>query len=314
MQHDNVGRVRALAFAVVGRRSHLGDDGGFGTQLGRNHTRTARTFAGAAFPCARRRLVGRRRRLCRNNAVRQARGHGPRGDCSQCRTSLQPSLKKATAGPACRRPGRPTRGRLGPAYYSLDVPENTLLTRRSRKYATHSSAPTTRDLVNGSRTSFLASRRRSARPRRHAGGRRPASAARRASWGFVILEVRRVLELLLGPAHLQLDYGGVVIAAGHGGIATSAGAAAGVGGNGLERAHIDGDALFPDAEESAYAHDQPEDLAVLVEQHVTHVADVCVVGAKDIGAFEFGENPVVRALRRDEFRGVMRGGIGFRRR
>src|SRR5215813_413595 len=74
--------------------------------------------------------------------------------------------------------------------YSLDVPENTLLTRRSRKYATHSSAPTTRDLVNGSRTSFLASRRRSARPRRHAGGRRPASAARRACWRLVILEVR----------------------------------------------------------------------------------------------------------------------------
>src|SRR5499427_2361492 len=183
----------------------------------------------------------------------------------------------------------------------------TLLTRRSRKYATHSSAPTTRDLVNGSRTPLLASRRRSTWPRRHAGGRRPASAARRACRRLVILEVRRVLELLLGPAHFELDHGGVVIATGHGGVATSA-AATGVGGNGLERARIDGDALFPDAEEPAHTHDQPEDLAVLVEQHVTHVADVCVVRAEHIGALELGENPMVRALRSDEFRGVVRDG------
>src|SRR5499427_10312265 len=111
----------------------------------------------------------------------------------------------------------------------------TLLTRRSHQYATHSSTPTTRDLVNGPRTPLLASRRRSARPRRHAGGRRPASAARRACRRLVILEVRRVLELVLGPADFELDHGGVVIAAGHGCIATSAGAAAaGVGGNRLE--------------------------------------------------------------------------------
>src|SRR5215468_5190629 len=150
----------------------------------------------------------------------------------------------------------------------------TLLTRRSRQYATHSSAPTIRDLVNGLRTPLLASRRRSVRPRRHAGGRRPARAARRACRRLVVLEVRRVLELLLGPADFELDHGGVVVAAGHGGIATSAGAAAaaGVGGNRLECAHIDGDALFADAEESAHTHDQPEDLAVLVEQHVTHIA------------------------------------------
>src|SRR5205085_101144 len=63
---------------------------------------------------------------------------------------------------------------------------------------TPSSAPTTRDLVNVPRTSLLASRRRSGRPRRHAGGRRPASAARRACRRLVILEVRRVLELVLG--------------------------------------------------------------------------------------------------------------------
>src|SRR6516164_7763219 len=186
----------------------------------------------------------------------------------------------------------------------------TLLTRRSRQYATRSSAPTTRDLVNVPRTSSLAPRRRSGRPRRHAGGRRPARAARRACRRLVVLEVRRVLELLLGPAHLELDHSGVIVAAGHSGVATSAGAAGGVGGNRLERVHIDGDALFPDTEEAAHADDQAEDLAVLVEQHVTDVADVRVVRAEDIGAFEFGENPLVRALRRDEFRGVMRDGRG----
>src|SRR5262245_15824192 len=143
-----------------------------------------------------------------------------RGCC--CRRAAP--LKNATAGPACRRPDRPTPGRLSSRLrYSLDVPD---------KYATRSSAPTTRDLVNVPRTSLLASRGRSGRPRRHAGGRRPASAARRACRRLVILEVRRVLELVLGPADFELDHGGVVIAADHG-IATSAGAAAGVGGNRL---------------------------------------------------------------------------------
>src|SRR5262249_34378377 len=61
--------------------------------------------------------------------------------------------------------------------------------------------------------------------------------------------------------------------------ATSA-AATGVGGNGLERAHIDGDALFSDAEESAHTYDQPEDLAVLVEQHVTHVPMCALSGPR----------------------------------
>src|SRR6516225_1060721 len=206
----------------------------------------------------------------------------------------EPRLKK-------RRPGRLVADpavQLGTSSsrlrYSLDVPNNTLLTHHPRQHATWLNIP---------RAPLLASRRRSARPRRHAGGRRPASPARRACRRLVILEVRRVLELLLSPAHFELDHGGVVIAAGHGGVATSA-AATSVGGNRLERAHIDGDALFSDAKESAHTHDQPEDLAVLVEQHVTHVADVCVVGAKDIGALEFGENPLVRALRRDEFRSL----------
>src|SRR5262249_54314234 len=85
----------------------------------------------------------------------------------------------------------------------------TLLTRRSRQHPPRSWARTTRVLVNVPRTSLLAPRRRSGRPRRHAGGRRPASAARRACRRLVILEVRRVLELVLGPADFELDRGGV---------------------------------------------------------------------------------------------------------
>src|SRR5262245_21440423 len=52
--------------------------------------------------------------------------------------------KKRRPGRLCRRPGRPTPGRLRPAYathssrlrYSLDVPDNTLLTHRPRQHAT----------------------------------------------------------------------------------------------------------------------------------------------------------------------------------
>src|SRR5262249_35558661 len=107
--------------------------------------------------------------------------------------------QNATAGPACGRPDRATPGRLSSRLrYSLDVPD---------KYATRSSTPTTRPLVNVSRPSFSASCGRSGRPRRHAGGRRPASAARRACRRLVILEVRRVLELVLGPADFELDHG-----------------------------------------------------------------------------------------------------------
>src|SRR5262245_47813890 len=79
---------------------------------------------------------GRRRRFCRNNAARQARGHGRGGDCSQYRTSLQPSVK-ATAGPALS-PTRPSNSGTPSSRlrYSLDVPDNTLLTHRPRQHAT----------------------------------------------------------------------------------------------------------------------------------------------------------------------------------
>src|SRR5262245_8495996 len=45
--------------------------------------------------------------------------------------------QNATAGPACRRPDRPTLGRLSSRLrYSLDVPDNTQLTHRPRQHAT----------------------------------------------------------------------------------------------------------------------------------------------------------------------------------
>src|SRR5262249_62048017 len=135
----------------------------------------------------------------------------PRSDCGESRDIVADKLKK-------RQPGRLI---ADPAVQPRDafVPL-TLLTRRSQQYATHSSAPTTRDLVNVPRTPLLASCLRSGRARRHPGGRRPANAARRACRRLVVLEVRRVLELVLGPADLELDHGGVVVAAGHGGVAT----------------------------------------------------------------------------------------------
>src|SRR5262249_39835668 len=56
-----------------------------------------------------------------------------RGCC--CRRAAP--LKNATAGPACRRPDRPTPGRLSfRLRYSLDVPDNTQLTHRPRQHAT----------------------------------------------------------------------------------------------------------------------------------------------------------------------------------
>src|SRR5262245_45695602 len=60
----------------------------------------------------------------------------PRSCCGEFADVVagEPHPRNATAGPACRRPGRPTPGRLRPAYalltrplYSLDAPDNTLL-------------------------------------------------------------------------------------------------------------------------------------------------------------------------------------------
>src|SRR5215471_11707448 len=141
---------------------------------------------------------------------------------------------------------------------------------------------------------LAAGRRRGRRrgARRHAGGR-GATAAARARRRLVILEVRRILELILGPTHFEFYHGGIVIARRS---ATAARAATRVVGNGLERAHVDGDVLFADAEKSTHADDEPEDFALLVEQHVIHVADVGIVRTEHIGAFELRENPLVLTL------------------
>src|SRR5262245_53312636 len=141
MQDDHVGRAAALALVVVRRRSYLGDDGGFGTQLGRNHTRTARTFTGADFL------------LAHDETLAAARGR----DCAE--TRMRDKLERAPAqrlrrisGCCCRRAASLERdGRAGlsptPAVqlrdafvpltlYSLDAPDNTLLAHRPRQYAT----------------------------------------------------------------------------------------------------------------------------------------------------------------------------------
>src|SRR5262249_54568964 len=124
-------RVAALALAVVRRRSHLGDDGGFGTQLGRNHMRTARTFAEADLTCATRKARRvRRRRLCRNNDARQAR---PRAPAQRLRRI--PDVVAGEPHPKTRRPGRPVADptvQLRDAFVPLTLPtqRSTLLTIR----------------------------------------------------------------------------------------------------------------------------------------------------------------------------------------
>src|SRR3984893_10385354 len=209
---------------------------------GRNSDATIRAppgmFAGAVSTCARRKARRQERRLCRNNATRQARTR------ARALTLANPVCCRRDApqksdGRAGMSPTRPSNS--GTPSSRLCYSHNA---RRSRQYATRSSAPTIRHLVNVPRTSLLAFRRRSGRPRRHSGGRRPARAARRACRGLVVLEVRRVLELLLGPADFELDHGGVVVAAGHGGVATSGRAAAGVGGGRAGRRPVVGAGFF----------------------------------------------------------------------
>src|SRR5436305_1796417 len=84
------------------------------------------------------------------------------------------------------------------------------------------------------------------RPRRHACGWRTTGRAGRACRRLVILEVRRVLELILGPSHFELGHGRIITAGGHGAAATSS-AAASAGRNGLKRAHVDRDVFLADA-------------------------------------------------------------------
>src|SRR5262245_50092963 len=130
MQDDHVGRAAALALVVVRRRSYLGDDGGFGTQLGRNHTRTARTFTGADFL------------LAHDETLAAARGR----DCAE--TRMRDKLERAPAqrlrrisGCCCRRAASLERdGRAG---LSPTRPSNSG-TPSSRLRFTHSTLLTIR--------------------------------------------------------------------------------------------------------------------------------------------------------------------------
>src|SRR5215217_1955450 len=68
--------------------------------------------------------------------------------------------------------------------------------------------------------------------------------------------------------------------------------------------------LLADAEEPANSNDIGENLAVLVEQDVRNVANLLVVGADHVGAFQLGRQHLIGFLLRDEFA----GGLGTRRR
>src|SRR5262249_45552852 len=128
MQDDHVGRAAALALAVVRRRSHLGDDGGFGTQLGRNHTRTARTFAGATS-CTRRKAPRvRSRRLCRNDDARQAH---PRRACVA--VAAKPRRLLRASRTLKKRDGRAGLSPTRPSNFGTPFVPLTLLTRRSQQ-------------------------------------------------------------------------------------------------------------------------------------------------------------------------------------
>src|SRR5262245_24491269 len=124
---------------------------------GRNSDATIRAPPGRLqepiLTCARRKARrGRRRRLCRNNDARQARRRAPaqrlRRICGCCCRRAAP-LRTRRPGRLLADPTVQLRDAFRPAYASHSTfPDNTLLTRRSRQYATHSSTPTTRDLVN----------------------------------------------------------------------------------------------------------------------------------------------------------------------
>src|SRR6516225_3711380 len=110
-------------------------------------------------------------------------------------------------------------------------------------------------------------------------GRRASGAGRGARGWAIILEVRRGLELVLGPRDLEVHSGWIIRTRG----ARPAGPA-GAGrsgslmmGNGVEGAHVNGDVLLADAQKAAHAHNKPVDLAVLVEQQIGDLADVHVV-------------------------------------
>src|SRR5258708_17400230 len=92
--------------------------------------------------------------------------------------------------------------------------------------------------------------RRSRRSRRRPGGRGRRRRGR-ARGGLVILKIGRVLELVFRPRHFQLDFGRVVPVPGRSFVAV---ATAGIGRDGIECGHVNGDILCAEAEESAYAY------------------------------------------------------------
>src|SRR5260221_4708635 len=133
-------------------------------------------------------------------------------------------------------------------------------------------------------THFYASRANL--PCHTAAGRSGTGRARRAAHAggrarsLIRLEVRRLLELILGHGDFQLV--GLVLGL--------------VARHELEGARRQGDVLRADAEEAADADHVGFDLAVLVEQNVAHVADLLLIGPDHVRALE---------LRREELIGTL---------
>src|SRR5262249_10914109 len=149
-------------------------------------------------------------RLCRNGEARQ--------DCAQSSCCACRNMR----GPG-RLVGRPA-PRLG-VHSPQRRPQLQTLHRERYILSPSFTRPETPAVVAARRPR---GRRRGAR--RNAGGR-GATASARARRRLVILEVRRILELILGPTHFEFYHGGIVIARRS---ATAARAATRVVGNGLE--------------------------------------------------------------------------------
>src|SRR6266516_2191819 len=128
---------------------------------------------------------GRTRRLCRMGAATQAAALEPsRIKRRDVRTGLSP-VRTSTPGPI-----------WSPIY-------DTLLHNTSR-----TRSPTLAPHAGGTGPGR-------SRPRRHSRGRRAAGRAGRPCRRRVVLEVRRVLELILGPSHFELGHGRIITAGGY---------------------------------------------------------------------------------------------------
>src|SRR6185437_423967 len=113
-------------------------------------------------------------------------------------------------------------------------------------------------------------------------GAEPTTRSGRGARGLIRREVLRLFELILGHCGFELRCCAVLA------------------GDDVEGTRRHRDRLRAYAKEAAHADHISFDLARLVEQDVAHVADALAIGAKDVGAFEFRRQQLIRLLRRNE--------------